>query len=215
MPECGIGLVPDVGGSFLLARAPGHIGEYLGTTGARMGPADAIRAGFADAFVPEAEWERLKARLIETGDAGEIAACVQDAPEGRLAALRPEIDRHFGAGTLADIVRSLTAVDTAFAAEALKLLNRAAPLSAACAIEMVRRLRGSATMRAALALEYRFTFRSMEHADFLEGIRAAIIDKDRNPHWRHAGPEAVPAEDVERMLAPLGAEELTFGEENP
>jgi hypothetical protein len=64
-------------------------------------------------------------------------------------------------------------------------------------------------------MEYRFTFRSMEHADFIEGIRAAIIDKDRSPRWRHAGPGTVPAEDVERMLAPLGAEDLTFGEERP
>ena len=80
---------------------------------------------------------------------------------------------------------------------------------------MIRRLRGHASMRAALALEYRFTFRSMEHADFLEGIRAAIIDKDRNPRWRHPGPEAVTAEEVDRMLAPLGRDELTFGEETP
>jgi enoyl-CoA hydratase/carnithine racemase len=68
MPECGIGLVPDVGGSLLLARAPGRLGEYLGVTGARMGPGDAIHAGFADYFVPEAAWEALKAELCATGD---------------------------------------------------------------------------------------------------------------------------------------------------
>ncbi len=215
MPECGIGLVPDVGGSYVLATAPGHLGEYIATTGARMGPADAILAGFADVFVPEAEWGPLKARLIGTGDAGEIAAFVRDAPTSRLAALRPEIDRHFGAGTLADIMRSLRASDTAFTAEALKALSRAAPLSAACAVEMIRRMRGHVTIREALGMEYRFTWRAMEHADFLEGIRAQIIDKDRTPRWRNDGPDAVPVEDVERMLAPLGAEELTFGEENP
>lgn len=215
MPECGIGLVPDVGGSFLLATAPGHLGEYLGTTGARMGPADAIVAGFADHFVPEAEWADLKAGLVATGDAAILSDRVRQPQEGRLAAHRVEIDRHFAAATLAGIVGSLSADASPFAAETLGALARAAPLSAACAVGMIRRLRGHASMRAALALEYRFTFRSMEHADFLEGIRAAIIDKDRNPRWRHPGPEAVTAEEVDRMLAPLGRDELTFGEETP
>ncbi len=213
MPECGIGLVPDVGGSFLLATAPGRFGEYLGTTGARMGPEDAILAGFADRFVPEAEWPALKARLIGTGDPDAVPDAAREAPPGRLAALRPEIDALFAGATLGDIARALADADTAFAAEALAALSRASPLSAACTVEMIRRLRGRATMRAALAMEYRFTFRSMGRADFIEGIRAAIIDKDRNPRWRHAGPGAVPAEDVEQMLAPLGADELTFGED--
>ncbi len=213
MPECGIGLVPDVGGSFLLATAPGRLGEYLGTTGARMGPADAILAGFADHFVPGTEWDRLKARLVATGDAGAVTYCAQELSGGRLAELRPEIDALFAGGTLAEIVRSLKAAASPFAAEALKALGRASPLSAACTVEMIHCLRGDATMRGALEMEYRFTWRAMEHADFLEGIRAAIIDKDRNPRWRHAGPEAVPAGDVARMLEPLGADALTFGEE--
>ncbi len=215
MPECGIGLVPDVGGSYLLATAPGRLGEYLGTTGARMGPGDAILVGFADYFVPERDWEGVKALLVATGDAGAVTAQVQAAPKGRLAELQPEIDAHFGAGPLASIARSLTAAGTAFAADALIALHRAAPLSAACTVEMIRRLRGHATMRAALALEYCFTWRAMEHADFLEGIRAAIIDKDRSPRWRHAGPEAVPRDDVDRMLMPLGAQALRFEEDQP
>ena len=70
-----------------------------------------------------------------------------------------------------------------------------------------------ATIRRALDMEYRFTFRAMEHADFIEGIRAAIIDKDRNPHWRHAGPDAVRTEDIDRMLNPLGADALSFEED--
>lgn len=213
MPECGIGLVPDVGGSFLLALAPGRLGEYLGTTGARMGPADAILVGFADLFVPEAEWEALKARLVATGDAREVLAVTATAPEGRLAALRPEIDAHFAGETLGDIVRALKREHSPFADEALKALNRAAPLSAACTVEMLHRLRAAPTMRRALEMEYRFTYRAMEHADFIEGIRAAIIDKDRTPRWRHAGPEAVPAVDVSRMLMPLGQDALTFEEE--
>ncbi|MCB2115721.1 MAG: enoyl-CoA hydratase/isomerase family protein [Rhodobacteraceae bacterium] len=211
MPECGIGLVPDVGGSFILARAPGHLGAYVGTTGARLGPADAILVGFADLFVPEAGWEALKARLIVTGDPAEIVAT--PAPDGRLAAAQDEIDAHFGKPDLAAIAKALGASGTPFAAEALKALTRAAPLSAACTVAMIRRLGPVATLREALALEYRFTYRSMQHADFLEGIRAQIIDKDRNPRWRHAGPGAVPREDVDFMLAPLGDAELSFEED--
>jgi enoyl-CoA hydratase/carnithine racemase len=213
MPECGIGLVPDVGGSFILATAPGHLGEYIGTTGARLGPADAVLAGFADFFVPAAEWEALKSVLTETGDAGEIAGFAHQPPEGRLATLRPEIDAHFGAASLAAIARSLAASPTEFAAEALKALNRASPLSAASCIAIIRRLRDDPTLRAALDLEYRFTYRSLSEADFLEGIRAQIIDKDRNPRWRHAGPEAVQMQDVDHMLAPLGEAALTFAED--
>jgi enoyl-CoA hydratase len=75
---------------------------------------------------------------------------------------------------------------------------------------MIRRLKQTPTMRAALELEYRFTYRAMEHSAFLEGIRAAIIDKDRSPKWRYNSPVDVSAQDIEQMLAPLGAATLTF-----
>jgi enoyl-CoA hydratase len=207
LPEVGIGLIPDVGGSMILARAPGRIGEYLGSTGARMGPADAIHAGFADLYLPQAEWEAAKAAIITTGRA-EMAGTAP--PPGRLAGLQAQIDRHFGGETLEDILRSLRAEDSEFARETLALLSRNAPLSMACTIEMLHRLGDAPDIRTALALEYRFTWRAMQQADFLEGIRAAIIDKDRRPNWRHKG--AVPGVDVARMLMPLGPDTLTFEE---
>lgn len=213
MPECGIGLVPDVGGSFLLALAPGRLGEYLGTTGARMGPADAILAGFADLFVPEADWPALTAKLVETGDAQVILNHTSQPPEGRLASLRPEIDAHFAGETAGDILRALRHAASPFGPEAMKAFTRSAPLSVACTVEMLHRLRGAPSMRRALELEYRFTYRSMEHGDFIEGIRAAIIDKDRNPRWRHDSAEAVSTMEVSKMLMPLGANALTFEEE--
>lgn len=212
MPECGIGLVPDVGGSFLLSLAPGRLGEYLGTTGARMGPGDAIFAGFADIYLPEAEWDSLKANLIASGNVAVIRpAPVPDSP---LAVNMPEIDEHFGGETFADIARGLATAGTVFAAQALKAVLRVSPLSGACAVEMLHRLGDTSPMRRALELEYRFTWRAMEHGDFLEGIRAAIIDKDRIPNWRHASPEAVPGVEVSRMLMPLGKEALTFEKDN-
>jgi len=209
MPECGIGLVPDVGGSLLLARAPGRLGEYLGLTADRMGPADAIRAGFADHYVPEAGWEALKTALVATGDLSAIGEATIIAPEAAFARHQDLIDTIFAGHDLPAIVAALEAENTDFAAHALMALRRNSPISMACTLEMLARLRKSAAgIREALQLEYRFTSRAMEHGDFLEGIRAQIIDRDRNPQWKHRldglGAQA------EAMLAPLGPDELTF-----
>lgn len=210
MPECGIGLVPDVGGSLMLALAPGRLGEYLGTTGTRMGPADAIYAGFADTFIPQDRWPDLIAALVETGDADATTRASEVAPEGSLQAAQAEIDALFDGETLTDILNQLKAADSAFATAALKALGRVSPLSAACTVEIVHRLRSSQlSIRKALEMEYRFTHRAMEHGDFLEGIRAQIIDKDRNPQWQYAD-QSVPAASVSRMLMPLGGDTLTF-----
>ncbi|MEL7214010.1 MAG: enoyl-CoA hydratase/isomerase family protein [Pseudomonadota bacterium] len=209
MPEVSIGLVPDVGGSFILANAPGRLGEYLGTTAARMGPGDAILAGFADYYIPEAEWAALKTTLAQTGDWARVDACAKPAPEGPLRALQSQIDAHFAGETLADILRSLKAEETEFTAKALKQLGRNAPLSMACAVEMVHRLRGTESIERALELEYRFTHRAIAQGDFLEGIRAAIIDKDRTPKWRHALGDPMDV-DMSKMLQPLGADALTL-----
>ena len=216
MPECGIGLVPDVGGSLMLARAPGHAGEYLALTAARMGPADAIFAGFADHFLPEADWPALKVRLVETGDAGVVAQAARPAPESPLSAEAEVIDRLFAGPDLAAIHAALTAGTGDVAGRALKAVNRNSPLSMACALEMIRRLRtGGTGIREALALEYRFTHRALPEADFLEGVRAQIIDKDRAPRWRHAAPGDVTAAEVAHMLAPLGDAELWQQEDTP
>ncbi|MCM2562170.1 enoyl-CoA hydratase/isomerase family protein [Lutimaribacter sp. EGI FJ00015] len=212
MPECGIGLVPDVGGSLLLARAPGRLGEYLGLTAARMGPGDAIVAGFADHYLPEDQWPALIARLCETGDAADVAAAALPTPQGTLAPQMDRINALFNEGSLPAILAALRADDSELAASALKSITRNSPLSMAVTLEMLKRLRAGAGIRAALDMEYRFTWRAMEQADFLEGVRAAIIDKDRNPQWRH-DLDTVSPDDVAALLEPLGADALTFEEE--
>lgn len=213
MPECGIGLVPDVGGSLILARAPGRLGEYLGLTGARMGPGDAIHAGFADYYIPEADWPALIARLEETGDWTLIDAAARPAPESPLKAQQAEIDDNFGGETLLDVLNALDAGDGEFAVGARKLLSRNSPLAMGATLEMIHRLRGpGGTIRRALETEYRFTARAMEHGDFLEGIRAAIIDKDKSPTWSDDLRGLKPAR-VSAMLRPLGDDGLTFEED--
>ena len=209
MPECGIGLIPDVGGTYLLANAPGRSGTYLGLTGARMGPADAIHAGFADMFLPQADWEEAKAALVATGDTSALRPATPPA-QALLAKHRAEIDAAFGSPTLVGIMESLEQSGSDFAKRTASTLERNSPLAMGCTLAMLRALGPDATIRDALMQEFRFTWRSMEQSDFLEGIRAAIIDKDRSPRWRHARVGEVADADIAAMLAPLGADELTF-----
>jgi len=210
MPECGIGLVPDVGGSLILAQAPGRLGEYLGTTATRMGPSDAVYAGFADTYIPHDTWPDLIATLEADADLSALDNATTQPPDGTLHVLQPQIDMFFGGEDLRAVMNLLNVEDTPFTAATLKAMRRNSPLSMACAIEMIHRLRGPATgIRHALELEYRFTFRAMEKGDFLEGIRAAVIDKDRNPNWQHSL-DNPPALAATQMLLPLGADKLTF-----
>ena len=203
MPECGIGLVPDVGGSLLLARAPGKLGEYLGTTGARMGPGDAIHAGFADYYLPEEDWDALKAHLVETGDWTQVDRMAHVAPESPLAAAQGEIDGIWGGARLGDIYRAMPRSPSEIVAKGRALMDANSPLSMAVAVEIIQRARLTDRIEAALEQEYRFTARAMEHGDFLEGIRAAIIDRDKAPKWRHESWQDVTSGDVLRMTLPL------------
>jgi enoyl-CoA hydratase len=207
MPECAIGLVPDVGGTHLLARAPGRLGEYLGLTGSRMGPGDAILAGFADSFVPEAEWPALRAELAATGDPAAVAARARPAPEAPLAAVREAVDDAFEAADLAALAARLEASD--WGHRVLKTLARQSPLAMACTLALVRAARREPGLEAALRREHRFAWRSASDGDLVEGIRAAMIDRDRAPVWRD-GFDRVRREDVAAMLAPLGADDLDF-----
>ncbi len=207
MPECAIGLIPDVGGSHLLARAPGRIGEYAGLTGHRMGPGDAIQAGFADIFVPEADWPALVGRLIASGDPGVIAGFARAAPEGSLAADRARIDDAFEASDLAVLAARLEASDWGHGV--LKVLARQSPLSMATTLGLVRAARREPGIEAALVREYRATWRCIEDGDLLEGIRAAVIEKGHAPAWRYGMDEVRPAM-VAEMLASLGADELVL-----
>lgn len=200
MPECGIGLIPDVGGTLLLANAPGKLGEFLGLTGDRMGAGDAIYTGFADYYAPETDWPALIEGLCADAD---LSILPDTPPASRLADWQAEVDALFS-GTLDDILTAVAAGTGPAAQHAQKLLAKNSPLAMACTIDLIHRARTQPEdIRHALEQEYRFTSRAMEHGDFLEGIRAAVIDKDRNPIWQHASHHDLPEGKVAAMLAPL------------
>ena len=200
MPEAGIGLIPDVGGTWLLAHAPGRIGEYLALTSARMGAGDAIHAGFADIYIPETQWPALIEKLEQTGDPSIIQR--SDAPEAELATRNLAA---FGGRNVAEI---MAALEQQGDEQSLKVLRRNSPLSMAASLAMVRAARSDQRMQMSLSREYRFTARATESSDFIEGVRAQIIDKDRNPQWSADSS----AEHVKQMLAPLGENELVWEE---
>ena len=206
MPECSIGLVPDVGGSLILARAPGFAGTYLGLTGDRMDAGDAIYAGFADHYVPAQDWDDLKAALTKTGLP---TIPPHPAPPSRLAGWQAEIDTLFSGGTLADIHIALRDAPGPAAAKARKLMAANAPLAMDVALRIIGAVRADPVIETALDHEYRYTFRAAAQGDFIEGIRAAIIDKDRTPRWRDYGPA-----EVAEMTAPLGENALIW-EDHP
>ena len=211
MPECSIGLVPDVGGSLLLARAPGRLGEYLGTTASRMNAADAIHAGFADYFVPYQNWPDLMSELEQTGDWTLIDQAAEVTAPSHLASQQDMIGSYFSGETLGDIVRALkhgNPEHAEFIDSTLSKIDRNAPLAMAAAVEIIHRARGRDRIEDALRNEYRFAHRVAQSGDFQEGIRAALIDKDKSPRWQHESPMSHLASDVAQMLLPLGKDEI-------
>ena len=218
MPETGIGFFPDVGGTWFLPRCPGEVGMYLGLTGARLDGADCLAAGVGTHAVPSERLADLEARLaerLEAGDAqGTVEATLQEVGGGIGAARLPQrrelIDRCFGGGSVAEIVRRLEAERTGFGAEQLAALAGKSPLSVHLAFAQLRRGR-ALSFEDCLRLEYRMVHRVLAGHDFAEGVRALLVDKDKRPRWRHASLGDVPAAEVEAYLAPLpSGEELAF-----
>ena len=179
LPECAIGLIPDVGSSHLLSAAPGHIGEYLALTGGRVGYADAIYCGFADHFVPKDKLEALIDQLIQSGNAGDISSFTQATDAGDLAKMKAEIDAIFSLETIGEILSALEESDADWAAKALYKINSASPISICVTLQTIRAIRKNPGIENALRQEFRFVSRAMEHGDFIEGVRALIIDKDK------------------------------------
>jgi enoyl-CoA hydratase len=217
MPETGIGLFPDVGATRFLNRCPGHVGRYLGLTGARVNAADALYCGFATHAVKR---DSIGALLDELSrEQRSVEDCLRrfalDPGPPPLAVLPPVIDRCFAGDSVEAILDALAAesadagADAEWAKETRAGLLTKSPTSLKITLRQLM-LGRDYDLDAALALEYRLTQHVMAGHDFYEGVRAMLIDRDRKPQWRPATLAEVTNSMVDAYFAPIGDRELRF-----
>ncbi len=214
MPETAIGFFPDVGGTRFLSRCPGATGAYLGLMGARLGAADCLYVGAATHLVEAARLEDLEGAFaaVSVGNAAleadALLSSFAEAPgEAPLAAAREAIDRCFGAADLPALLERLREEGSPWAREQLDRLAKLSPLSLHVTHRQVRTGRGL-DMTGAMRLEYHLVRRFLEGHDFYEGVRALLIDKDRQPRWQHRDLLDVTAAEVDHCFDPGDAAEL-------
>lgn len=213
MPETGIGLFPDVGGSYFLPRLPGETGTYLGLTGARLKATDCLYAGIGDCYVPDGRHDDLIAGLRNGSEVGAVLdELAEDAGAPALARHRQAINRCFGKDSVEAILTALEAEGSEWAEKARRDLAAKSPTSLKITF---RALRAGAKLGfdECMVMEYRLSQRVMAGHDFFEGVRAVVIDKDQTPRWRPPVLEEIGEAEVERYFAPLGRDDLTFENE--
>lgn len=196
MPEVGIGLFPDVGASYFLSRLPGCLGPYLALTGAQIRGADALYAGLADVFLPPAAIVSLVDELSgltwtsdSRGDVTRLvhAQAAQGLPAPSLSVLRPAIDLHFSQDSVAAILASLESEARPeyadWAQQTAKLMRNRSPTMMCVTLRQLQRGK-TLDLAACFRMELGMVEQCFEQGDFIEGVRALIIDKDNSPHWR-------------------------------
>jgi enoyl-CoA hydratase len=187
MPEVGIGFLPDVGGTWLLSHAPGETGTYLGLTGITFTAADAIYARFADVMISSTKLEAFIADLGNadnaTGVETILAAFATDAGQSQLAAQHDEINKVFQGDCVETIILNANAQATDWSKGVAQTLFERSPTSLKVTLAALRRAKTLPSLKACLELELRAGLHILKGSDFYEGVRAQIIDKDRNPKW--------------------------------
>jgi enoyl-CoA hydratase len=214
MPEVSIGFFPDVGASYLLARAPGSIGTYLALSGQRVAAADALFCKIADIHVPVDRLVELPAALANCRSHDEVRARLEGlsgaSGPARLPKQREWIDGCYGGDVLEDIVARLHACRAEGAQAALEVMGKASPTSLKVTLRNIRTAATFDRLEQSFTQDYRIALACIAEHDFIEGIRAAIIDKDRKPRWRPDTIEAVTREIVDRHFQSVGELELRF-----
>jgi enoyl-CoA hydratase len=217
MPEVGLGFFPDVGGTWLLSRSPGEIGTYFGLTGQTMNGPDAVHAKFADAVVLAAKWPELREALTKVrrdATAADVSKLIGGFATGEaagpVAAKEPIIDALFGFDRMQDIFAALKRDGSEFAQATLKTLNEKSPRGMVVTLKLLRLARTASRLEECLVREYRAALEVFRSDDFREGVRAAVIDKDRNPTWSPPRIEDVTPEMLAPYLTEIGADELKF-----
>ncbi|MEV0948248.1 enoyl-CoA hydratase/isomerase family protein [Rhodococcus sp. NPDC049939] len=208
MPETGIGFVPDVGGTYLLARTPGELGTHIALTTARLSAGDAIACGFADHFVPSAKIDDFIEKLSTVSVDEALTIFSEPAPVSDLLAQRSWIDAAYSTDSLADIVSRLRGSGVPEAKKAAEQVLSKSPTACAVALRSLRRARAAGSIEEVLNEEFRVSVACLRSHDLVEGIRAQVVEKDRNPQWSPATIEEVDSDRVDSFFEPLGALEL-------
>jgi enoyl-CoA hydratase len=217
MPETGIGLVPDVGGTFLLSRTAGELGTHLALTGKAVGAADALLCGLADHYVPSGALPGLLAALADADplDAVRVRETVlrfaETPAEGELAAGSEWIDACYAAGRVEDIVDRLLASGSSAAKEAAVTILTRSPTALKATLAALRKAAELSTLEQALDQEYRSSCAALATPDLVEGIRAQVIDKDRKPRWSPEELSQVTDAEVARFFAVPQGGDLGLG----
>jgi enoyl-CoA hydratase len=213
MPETGIGLFPDVGGTWFLPRLPGSLGTYLALTGARLGRSEAVWSGIATAAAGSDAFADILAALCGPGDTDALlapfAAPAEAAP---VRALMPVIDRCFSADSVEEVLERLDRErgdHAEWAQKTIATMRSKSPVSQKIALRQMR-LGAQSSFEDCMRIEYRIVSRVLAGHEFFEGVRALIIDKDNQPRWRPDRLEDVSDADVDAYFAPLD-EELDLG----
>ena len=213
MPEVGIGFVPDVGATRFLNRMPRRTGLYAALTGERLQAADLVWAELAAAIVPRSRFnDVLEALLRGNAPDGVLERASVAAGESALAKLAPTIERAFGRESVDEILQALDGEggrDMGWAAGTAALIRRQCPTSVRVAFAVMRESEGR-SVEACLVNEYRAVSRMVQRRDFYEGVRAAVIDKDRNPAWRPETLAEVSDSEVAACLKPPSLGDLRF-----
>ncbi|SEI06701.1 enoyl-CoA hydratase/isomerase family protein [Tardiphaga sp. OK245] len=216
MPEVGLGFFPDVGGTWLLSRAPGELGTYFGLTGLTANGADALAAHMADVLIDTVNWPALREALTKLSSGADAALVMTTlkkfvAPEqtGPVTAQGALIDRAFAHDSVEEIVAALEQDGSDFALATIKAMSDKSPRGLKVTLKLLRLARASKSLEECLSREYLAALEVFDSADFVEGVRAAIIDKDRNPTWQPPDLNDVTPEIVARYLAPRDVA-LTF-----
>ena len=207
MPETGIGFLPDVGGTWLLSHAPGELGTHVALTAGHVGAGDAIELGLADVYLDGTDLDVLVDRLTREPVDAALTALVRPTPPSSLAQQREWIDQAYAADDIASILEALTARPEPDAQAAADKISRNSPTALAVTLRALRAARGAAGLVEALDQEYRIAVRMLRGHDFPEGIRAQVIDKDRNPKWRPATVAEISAREIDAYFAPLHSNE--------
>ncbi|QIK78220.1 enoyl-CoA hydratase/isomerase family protein [Sphingomonas piscis] len=209
MPETAIGLFPDVGGGWHLSRLPGRLGQFIALTGARLDGAECLYLGFANHYVEQASLEDMVERLAKTPTRakGAIGAFAGTVPDGRLEQNLAVIARTFASDRFEDILDALEAEQSDWAETELITLRSKSPLSCKVSLRLLAEGADRASFEDEMRAEYALAANVVRTPDFVEGVRALLIDKTNDPQWRPATPEEVTDEMVDTLFKPLPVEE--------